>query len=255
MFSFTIWCALTLVLVGAIGMTLRLAESTWTGGVLASLRSRTVALVVSGVALLALALALKLEPIARADGSIVRVLSHSRGDTLVKIMTILTTLGDAIPSFTIATMLAVIIYRQEHHLFAWALLPLVVLAELLVQVGMTNTFGDLTIGDIAASIPSGNPGILPSGSVARLSSIFLVAALLWRSHSPLQSRTVVTIGGVLLVLQSVSRLYLGRHLLLDIAGGLLVGFALFLLASYVVGRPSQVDPGRRPSQVDLERRH
>ena len=243
--SFTIWCALTLVLSVAIGVTLQLAESTWTGGVLASLRARTVGLVASAVALLAFALVLKLEAVARADGSVVRLLSHSRGDTLVKIMTILTTLGDAIPSFTLATMLAVIVYRQGRHPLAWALLPVVVLAELLVQVGMTNTFGDLTIATSLRRIPSGNPGILPSGSVARLSSIFLVAALLWRSHSPLQSRTVVTIGGVLLVLQSVSRLYLGRHLLLDIVGGLLVGFALFLLASYVVGRPSQVDLQRR----------
>ena len=72
--SFTIWCALTLVLAGAIGVTLQLAETTWTGGLLASLRARTVALVASGVALLAFALALKLEPIARADGSLVRLL-------------------------------------------------------------------------------------------------------------------------------------------------------------------------------------
>ena len=65
---------------------------------------RTVALVASAVALLAFALVLKLEAVARADGSVVRLLSHSQGDTLVKIMTILTTLGDAIPSFTLATM-------------------------------------------------------------------------------------------------------------------------------------------------------
>jgi membrane-associated phospholipid phosphatase len=239
--SFTVWCALTLVLVAAIGVTLQLAESAWTNGLLSPLRARAIALVASGVLLLVLALLLKVEPLARADGSVVRALSHSRGVTLVKIMTVLTTLGDAIPSFTIATLLAVVIYRQGAYRLACGLLPLVVLAELLIQVGMTNTFGDLTIADVAASIPSGNPGILPSGSVARLTSIFLVAALLWHTTHRLQSRTVVTIGGVLLVLQSVSRLYLGRHLLTDIAGGLLVGFALALLVSFVVGRPSQVD--------------
>lgn len=239
--SFTIWTVLALALVAAIGVTLQLAESTWTGGLLAPLRARGIALVSAVAALLVLALVLKVEPVARADGAVIRVLSHSRGATLEKIMTILTTLGDAIPSFTIAMMLAVIIYRQGRHPFAWALLPLVVIAELLVQIGMTNTFGDLTIADVAASVPSGNPGILPSGSVARLSSIFLVGALLWRSKSPLQSRTLVTIGGVLLVLQSVSRLYLSRHFLLDIVGGLLVGFALFLIASFLIGRPSQID--------------
>jgi membrane-associated phospholipid phosphatase len=239
--SFTVWCVLTLVLIAGIGVTLWLGESTWTDGVLAPLKARGLAIVGSCALLLVLALLLKVEAIARADGSVIRVLSHSRGDTLAKIMTILTTLGDAIPSFTIATMLAVIIFRQGAHPFAWALLPVVVLAELLVQVGMTNAFGDLTIGDVAASIPVGNPGILPSGSVARLTSIFLVAALLWHGTNRLQSRTIVTIGGVLLVLQSVSRLYLGRHLLLDILGGLLLGLALALLASLVVGRPSQVD--------------
>lgn len=239
--SFTLWTVVTVAIAGGIGITLHLAESTWSGGVLASLRARAIALAGAVLALLVLALLLKAEPVARADGTVIRVLSHSRGATLEKVMTILTTLGDAIPSFIIATMLAVIIYRQGLHRFAWALLPVVVLAELLVQVGMTNAFGDLTIGDVFASVPSGRPGILPSGSVARLTSIFLVAALLWRARSTAQSRLLVTIGGVLLVLQSVSRLILGRHLLLDILGGLLVGFALFLIATFLVGRPSQID--------------
>lgn len=227
-------------------MTLQLAESTWTGGLLGPRRPRGLALLGSALLLLLLAVLLRVGPIARADGSAVRMLSHSRGETLVKIMSILTTLGDSIPSFTIAAVLAVILYRQNAHpVLCWAL-PVMVLIEVLAQVGIGKVFDDLTISDVTSNVVSGDYGYLPSGSVARLTSIFLIAARLWYSTNRRQSRTIVTFGGALVVLQSVSRLYLGRHLVLDIVGGLLLGFAFFLLMSFVIrGNP----------QIHCERGH
>lgn len=238
--SLAVWCLLVLVVAGGVGATLRVAESTWTDGFMAPKSARGLAIVAFALLLMLLALLLRIGPIARADGSVVRILSHSRDDTLVKIMTVLTTLGDTVPSLTIAAALSVIIYRQGAHPLACWILPLVVLVELVVQVTMGKFLGDLTISDVASGVVTGGYGYLPSGSVARLSSIFLVAALLWHTTNRSQSRALLTIGGVLLVLQSVSRLYLGRHLVLDIAGGLLLGLDLFLVVSFVVRRDPKV---------------
>ncbi|MGI9157363.1 MAG: phosphatase PAP2 family protein [Marmoricola sp.] len=242
--SLTVWCVLALVVAGGVGVTLQLAESTWTEGLLAPRRARGLALLGAALLLVLLAVLLRVGPIARADGSVVRMLSHSRGDTLVMIMSILTTLGDSIPSFTIAAVLAVIVYRQSAHPVVCWVLPVMVLVEVLAQVAIGKVFGDLTISDVTSNVVSGNYGYLPSGSVARLSSIFLIAARLWYSTNRSQSRTIVTFGGALVVLQSVSRLYLGRHLVLDIVGGLLLGFALFLLVSFVIRGNPQIDHER-----------
>lgn len=238
--SIAVWFVTTLFLAVGVALTLGLGESVWTGGVLSSRRSRGLALLGSAVLLALLATLLLSGPVARADGSVIRALSHSRTGTLDAVMSVLTVVGDSVPSFTIAGGLAVVIYRNGVHPYACWVLPLAVLAELLAQFAVGRVFDDLTIADVAADLTAGHHGSLPSGSVARLFLIFMISARLWHATNPRQSRNIVTIGGVLLVLQSVSRLYLGRHLVLDIVGGLVLGLGLFLLVSLIIQERPQV---------------
>ena len=150
---------------------------------------------------------LKILGVASADGDVVRLLGNSRGTTLGSILNVVTTMGDSVPTLTLAAVLSVVLLRQGRLSGTRAgSLPLLVHAKLLVQFSMGKLFGDLTIADVAAGVALGNHGYLPSGSVARLSSIFLATALLWRQDRPHHRRNLVTLGAVLVIVQTVTRL-------------------------------------------------
>lgn len=233
MTEFLDWFLVLLVTTAGIGGCLYLAESAWTGGVLASIRNRALAFVIAVVAFVGLSLLYRVESIAKLDAEVIQGMCTSRNERLVQLMSYLTTMGDVVPSFTVATILAVLVLRQGVHRFAWVLLPLTVFVQTVIQFGVTKAFDDKTIADFYPDVVIGGAGTIPSGSVARLASIFLIAAFLWHARDERGSRNLVTLGGVLLVVQAVSRLYLGRHLLADIACGLLLGLALALAASVV----------------------
>lgn len=236
MTEFLDWFLVLLVTAAGIGGCLYLAESAWTGGVLASIRNRGLAFVVAVVAFVGLSLLYRVESIAKLDAQVIQGMCTARNERLVQLMSYLTTMGDVVPSFMIATILAVLVLRQGVHRFAWVLLPLTVFVQTVIQFGVTKSFDDKTIADFYPDVVIGGAGTIPSGSVARLASIFLIAAFLWHARDERGSRNLVTLGGVLLVVQAVSRLYLGRHLLADIACGLLLGLALALAATSVVRR-------------------
>lgn len=90
----------------------------------------------------------------------------------------------------------------------------------------------------------GGIGTVPSGSVARLFSVFVLAGLLISATHPRVGRNMITVGGALVLVQAVTRLYLGRHLLGDIVGGALLGVALVAVAMMFLSRrasPQQDD--------------
>lgn len=239
--AFFLWSLVLTAAALGVSWTMRLAETGWVGG--RQLHFRAIIAGASLLALLALAALYKIRAVADLDARVIRALAGSRGETVTLLMTSLTTLGDAIPSFVIAGMLATIIYRQGRHRVLCFALPLMVFAELAIQIGIGKVFDDVTISQLFSQIPLGGAGNIPSGSVARLSSLFLVAACLWHSHDARGSSRLVSLGGALLILQIVSRLYLGRHLMADIAGGLLLGLFLSVVVTAVV-------PARRPDEGD-----
>jgi undecaprenyl-diphosphatase len=76
----------------------------------------------------------------------------------------------------------------------------------------------------------GPTGSYPSGGTARVVAMFGMAAFLFAVRRPHRRRTAValfTIVSLLVLAEGFSRLYLGRHWLWDVVGGLLVG-ALWL---------------------------
>lgn len=103
----------------------------------------------------------------------------------------------------------------------------------------------MTIADATTGVPVGGEGYVPSGSIARITSLVLVGALLLRANDRRASRSLLTVGAVVLVLvlEAISRLYLGRHLVLDVIGGFALGLALFLALSLWV-RPCVVRASR-----------
>jgi membrane-associated phospholipid phosphatase len=229
MAALTLWTAVILMAVVGISLTMALGESCWRGGVLGPLSMRVAAFATVAVALILLGGLWKVRPIAKIDTWVLEKLANSRGDEVVRLMTAFTTIGDAIPSLVIAGILAVLVHQQGHHRILCFALPVLVLVELVLQNGMGVVFHDLTIGRLSPDTPVGGVGTIPSGSVARLSSLFLVAACMWYPTNERGSRRLVGLGSSLLVLQIVSRLYLGRHLVADIAGGLLLGLLLTLV--------------------------
>lgn len=188
---------------------------------------RALALALASLAaLVAVAVLWRSWGIARADGSVVSALARLRGEALNDVMTVVTTMGDVVPSFAIAAALALIIYLQgRHHYLPWAL-PALVLVQLAIQFAFGHVFHDITLSQIRPYLPLGGTGSIPSGSVSRLLAIFLVAGRFWASYDGRGAWRVVCVGASLVLVEAVTRLYLGRHLLADVAGGLLLGLAL-----------------------------
>lgn len=215
-------------------------------------RATAVTILGSVVGLVLLALVWKIRRVADLDASVINLLAAKRSHGVTEVMNSVTTIGDPIPSFTIAAVLALVIYQQGRHRILPLLLPLAVVVELFVQILITDIFHDVTIAQLRSGLPLGGAGTIPSGSVARLFSMFSIAALLW---GPLgaRSRRVMTIGAVLVIIQLISRLYLGRHLLADILGGLLLGIILERLAYLLLRRRGQAPASAAPVTTTPEK--
>jgi membrane-associated phospholipid phosphatase len=188
---------------------------------------------IAAVSLLALGLLYRLRPVAVADAHVISYLSRDRGHVLDSIMLVVTTMGDVVPSFTIAGILALVVFRRTGRAVAW-LLPAVILVELLVQSAMLHAVNSYTVGRIYADLPLGGSDGIPSGSTARLLSVFVLAAMLLLPRSAKGAAVVLDIGLSLVFVEVVTRLYLGRHLLADIVGGLLLGLLLCVFFGWLM---------------------
>lgn len=176
-------------------------------------------------AFVAVALLWALDPVASADAEVLRRLSGDRKPVAASIFALLTTLGDAVPMTTLAAAVAVVLHLRTGAWQVW-LLPAVVIAEQVLQVGSFTVLPTLGVADVAPELVSGTAGTYPSGSVARMLAVTGVAALLCDHLGVRGGWATRAVGAVLLVEQAVSRLYLGRHLLVDVVGGLLLGLVL-----------------------------
>lgn len=207
--------------------------STPPGGSRSGLRTSGTIAVGSALVLVFLALLYRVHAVARADARVVARLVPERKTTLDGLLSIVTTMGDLVPSFIIAGILEILVYRRTTRWTAW-LLPLVVLVQVAIQTAFLDTFRDPTIAQIAPGITLGASDGIPSGSMARLLSVFLVAALLWRPVGVTAARRLTDLGAVLVFVELITRVYLARHFLADIVGGLLLGIVLTTAFGWLV---------------------
>lgn len=231
------WTATILCAVAGLFAATRLIETIRPAGGAASRRTALLAALASAVLLAGLAALYRIEAVADADGRAIKVLSQGRGEVLVQVCRVITTMGDAVPSLTVAGVLALWLLRVRGTGYWPMLLPVVVLAELLLQFGYAHLFDPLTLADVSPETVIDGSGSIPSGSVARLFSMFLVAAMIrHRSANPVEPPDwLPTVGSCLVLVELMTRLLLGRHLLADIVGGLLLGSLLALVAGLLIG--------------------
>lgn len=198
-----------------------------------SVRSSATTFAIVAIALLILGAVWRVHAIAKADAHVVDRLVHDRGSTLTKIMSVVTTTGDLVPSMAIAGVIALYFYLRTRRFTAWVL-PLVVFVEVLLQAGFLDAFHDPTIAHVMPGITVGGSDGIPSGSMARLMAVFLLAAVLWRAHDAKVARRFSELGMAVVFIELVSRLYLARHFLADIAGGLLLGILLTIFFGWLL---------------------
>ncbi len=177
------------------------------------------------VAFLLFGLIWTVEGVATLDSEVIITLAEDRKPVAASIFAIFTTFGDSIPMMTIGAGIAVVLYRRTG---AWQsfLVPAVIMCEQILQVSTFSSIPAWTMGELAPQAIDGTTGSYPSGSVARMLSLFCVAALVCDFTGIRGGWTLRSVAAVLLVEQAISRLYLGRHLLADLVGGFLLGIIL-----------------------------
>jgi membrane-associated phospholipid phosphatase len=183
--------------------------------------------------LLLLGLLYRSHAIAKFDGRLPVKLVHDRGAAVTQIMSVATTTGDLIPSFAIAGVFALVFYQRTRLWQAW-LLPLDILVQIAIQAAVINTMKDYSVARVWPGITiGGTDGGVPSGSMARLLSVFLLTAILWRPHNARIARRFTEIGLVVVLIELVTRMYLGRHFAGDIVAGLSLGVTLTVAFGWV----------------------
>lgn len=248
MLTLTTWFVIVVLSAIAILGMQQLSEAADGSKLATSIPHRVLTALLSTIVLVVLTLIWQVREVAQLDGHIIDELAKSRSVTLTQIMSFVTTMGDAIPTFMIGAVLALIIYCQVRRTWLVILLPLVVLVELAIQIAMSKSFDVVTAADVVPHLIEGGSGSLPSGSVARLFSLFFVAAHICGSRQQRVARRLATLGSVLVLVQIISRLYLARHLVGDIVGGLALGLALERLgASVVTWNDGRLEQHRLPS--------
>jgi membrane-associated phospholipid phosphatase len=237
------WTATILCAVAGTFVSVRLVETLRPAVGRTSRSTALLGALASAVLLAGLAAVYRIEAVAEADGRVIKVLSGMRGEALVQVCRVVTTMGDAVPSLTLAGVLALWLLRVPGTGYWPLILPVVVFVELLLQFGFAHAFDPLTLADVSPDTVVDGSGSIPSGAVARLLSLFLVAATIQHrsSRSAARSDWLPTLGSCLVLVELVTRLLLGRHLLADIVGGLLLGIVLALAAGALVGL-GQADP-------------
>jgi len=178
--------------------------------------------------LIVLAVLLKSRQYADADAWLIRNLAETRSSGLVSVFTIVTTMGDVVPSLLIALGIGTWFYLTSRRTAVVLILPLLILIELIVQFGVSALSNDVTLSGLNSSLSIGAAGPLPSGSVARLFSVFVISSFLWPRTSRV-GRGLPAVGAIAVLIELTSRLYLGRHFVTDIAGGLVLGVLLVII--------------------------
>ncbi len=231
----TVWAVMTfLALGGVLGAVRGLERAT---GIVGE-PSRRLGIMLAGgsaLGLVVIGVLYQVQAVSKLDGRFVEQLADARSDALVSALRVVTTLGDVVPSYTLAAVLAIWLIQQRGSGLWPLLLPALLLLELALQFGYNKIFPVDTLEVVLPDVPIDGAGSIPSGSVARLLTIFVVACLIYRRSRPAgDGRWLTTVGATLVLVEIVTRVYLGRHFVSDIAGGLLLGILLSLLGAFLL---------------------
>lgn len=188
-------------------------------------RRAAIVFLLCGVGLAILGALYKIHRIAEIDSRLAVELVADRSTALTQVMTIVTESGDVVPTFALSATLALVFYLRTNQIRAW-LLPVVVFIQVVLQDGFLHVVHDWTLLEVSPGISIGGSDGIPSGAMSRLLAIFAVAAFMWRPKAPIVAQRLLMVGAVVVLVELITRIYLGRHLLADIAGGLLLGVML-----------------------------
>ena len=161
------------------------------------------------------------DPLARWDVSLAGWLVEHRSAVGVDVFRVITNLGSPAVSLVIAAVVCVVLYRRVQIADA-ALLPLVLgggeLLNLVLKFALHRARPGLGVVQLDTySYPSGHAMIATATYGA-------FAYLLWRRTSSGRGRILISLGTVaIIVLISVSRMYLGVHYLSDVLGAVAAG--------------------------------
>lgn len=245
------WAICVLVALLGIAVSMRVVETVTGPRGIASRRGALIVASATAVILGGLGGLYRVRAVAEADGTLVKSLSALRSPVLVQVFRVVTTMGDVIPCLIIAGALGIYLYRFTSTSI-WALtLPVLVLLEVFLQIGFAHLFHPITLTDVMPRIVIDRSGSIPSGSVARLLSLTLVAAMVRAGATGKTGRAIPTTGAIVVFIELISRLYLGRHLVGDLFGGLLLGVLLSLGVAAVLRVAVGV---RKPNIKRLDKR-
>lgn len=210
------------------------------------------AAVVLVVVLVALCVLVRLRAYDRLDAGVVGELALARSPGLVAIFTVVTTIGDVVPSLLLATVVGIALFARERRLDVALILPVAMAVQLLLQELLGHLAG-VDIAEVRPALALGGAGPIPSGSIARLYVVFVLGAVLWTRHSARTAAGFLLAGQALLLIELTSRLYLGRHFLVDIVGGLLLGVLLLLGGSWLLAGIDSARSNRPAAAADRPR--
>ena len=161
------------------------------------------------------------DPLASWDISLARWLVEHRSAVGLDLFNAITNVGSPAVSLVIATIVCVVLYRRRQIADA-ALLPVVLgggeLLNLVLKLSFHRARPQLGVVELDTySYPSGHAMIATAAYGA-------FAYLLWRRARARRARILVSAGMVtVVVLVSLSRIYLGVHYLSDVLGGIAAG--------------------------------
>ena len=171
---------------------------------------------------------------AEVDGRLVDQLADARGESLVAAFRVITTMGDVVPTFTIAAVLALILMRGPKAAYWPLMLPALMLLQLALQFAYSEIFPVYVMDELFPEVTIDGSGTIPSGATARLLILFVVACLIYQRSYPGTGRWISSLGFSLVIVEIATRMLLGRHFVGDIIGGILLGILLCLLSAFLM---------------------
>jgi membrane-associated phospholipid phosphatase len=192
----------------------------------------------------------QIRDLAELDGRFVEQLADARSEALVAAFRVITTMGDVVPTFTIAAVLAVVLMRGSEAGYWPLMLPALMLLQLALQFAYIEVFPVLVMDELFPDVPTDGSGAIPSGATARLMTLFVVACLIHQRSHPGEGLWISSLGFSLVVVEIATRMLLGRHLVGDIIGGIFLGILLCLFSAALLSLSGGLQRSPRHRQTD-----